>query len=787
MSSRVKIELLYGLFDQALIEAGFVPVANEGKKALGRDWNNLAPSSSELERRRTAYATRNIGVLAGTSLPNGNRFGIIDCDDDRLNNFICEAVGPVKSGKIGKKGVTVFVQVVGNLRNGKVLGPDGKPAVEFLIHKQQTILPPSIHPDGMRYRWFRKPLLDVLPAELPLLTEEREKVIRVILKNENAWAIINGGAGVKAHRLLLALTASGIAGLTRDHQWLARVIGELFHPEYKGNGRDEILGMLQSADAKGLGIRTGIRAAYDPGHEGPVPLGFTRDGLFALLDRGRQIIVVCSAQQLLSGQFLLGLAPDTLWEAQFANDKGFSAIAAGQALIAACRARGAFLPNRVRGRGIWREGDRLVINLAGTAESERFVYLCFDPIQLDVEANFDAGRLLRLLKVFNWRHAQDAMLLLGWLAVAPICGVLSWRPHLFVFGPPRSGKTTLHTIVRTIMQPLVLAADGSSSEAGIRQTLGPDSLPVVLDEFESDHNGAGLRQVMRLARSASSGDTPVLRGTPEGKAMAFSLSAIFFFAAVNPRGLSPADQSRIMMLELLMHSNVGEKARWIAEEEAYFRSLGPTWCSYMVARAHLISPAIELIEPRILAGDRRLRQNLSTLIGAGFVALHSRLPTEEEAEALVREYASLTERHADENDRDDAQECLSHLLSFPMEHYTLGHWLAVLHSGQEGERGLAFENAPKNVAAHDLILRLNGNMPGLFIMNDSPAMERVFRGTRWEDGAWKTALRKLPEAFIPKDPQQFSTRKWRCTGLPLEYVPLEPLAVPKAYDGETNF
>jgi hypothetical protein len=60
----------------------------------------------------------------------------------------------------------------------------------------------------------------------------------------------------------------------------------------------------------------------------------------------------------------------------------------------------------------------------------------------------------------------------------------------------------------------------------------------MLDEFESDQKGYGLRQVLRLARSASSADTQVLKGTPEGKAMTFSLRTTFFFAAINPRGMS---------------------------------------------------------------------------------------------------------------------------------------------------------------------------------------------------------------------------------------------------------
>ena len=50
-----------------------------------------------------------------------------------------------------------------------------------------------------------------------------------------------------------------------------------------------------------------------------------------------------------------------------------------------------------------------------------------------------------------------------------------------------------------------------------------DSRPVIIDEFESDQGRSHIAGVIRLARSASSAESPVLRGTPEGKAMQFAL------------------------------------------------------------------------------------------------------------------------------------------------------------------------------------------------------------------------------------------------------------------------
>jgi hypothetical protein len=354
---------------------------------------------------------------------------------------------------------------------------------------------------------------------------------------------------------------------------------------------------------------------------GPVALGYSKDGRFILLDRTRQIIDGYSATQLTQVACLMAFAPTDYWQRHFpAEEKSrapFSALDAGGYLIEQCRKAGPFELAEVRGRGIWLDGDRIVVNLGEPVDDAR--YICFRPIVIDAAAEFDTARLLTLLEKFCWRHQRDAVLLLGWLAIAPICGVLSWRPHIWVHGPAKTGKTTLHGLLKATCSPLVLSCDGGSTEAGIRQTLGPDSLPVIIDEFEGDQ--MHLKGVLRLARTASSADDPLLRGTPEGKALNFCLRTTFAFSAVNPLGMSVADESRIVMLELTPHDNDSDTAMTIAAEIGYFRKQRGKWCSQMVSRAALVPKAIERFEQVILSGDRRHQQNMATLLGGAFVAL----------------------------------------------------------------------------------------------------------------------------------------------------------------------
>jgi hypothetical protein len=256
--------------------------------------------------------------------------------------------------------------------------------------------------------------------------------------------------------------------------------------------------------------------------------------------------------------------------------------------------------------------------------------------------------------------------------------------------------------------------------------------------------------------------------------MSFSLRTTFLFSAINPRGMSPADQSRISMFELLMHANDREVAKRIAEDEAYFRSTGAGWCSHMIALAHLVQPAADAVDQH-LTGDRRHRQNMSILIGAGFVALNGRVPSDEEARALAANYAPSIERHGLEVERDDAQECLDHLLSFIVDDFPLGHWLASLRDEQLHRKN-DFVDAERIVTNYGMRVIAEGDERGFYIAHGAPAMEEVFHGTQWGQRAWQRALHKLGGAFSPKDPVQFTVLgKKRSVGIPLSFLPEEPL------------
>ena len=509
---------------------------------------------------------------------------------------------------------------------------------------------------------------------------------------------------------------------------------------------------------------------------GPLPLGYTRDNRFAFVLPQSRLLVIPSAGQLTSPSYLLGIAPYDYWAEKYPKDGGgFSAFAAGDTLIGQCRKAGGFNPLNVRGRGIWREGDEIVVNLGGPVPSPR--YLCFEPIALDAGGGFDTARLLRLLEMFAWRNPADAVLMLGWFAVAPICGALSWRPHAWVHGPSKSGKTTLHALAKAICSPLALNCDGGSSEAGIRQTIGADSLPVIIDEFEGDQHQ--IKGVLRLARTASSAEDPLLRGSPEGKAMSFALRATFLFSSINPLGMSVADESRIVMLELTKHDQKSETAQKIDAETAHFRTQEGRWCAFMVARAAAVLRAIALFERKLPSGDRRHRQNMATLLGGAFVALGG--GGDADVDQWVAKYAPTAAAHDEEHERDDGDECLDCLFSHTVRRlghpdYPLEHWAALAIAGNGEARTV--------LKIHDMALRsaADGEASGLLVKNGSAAINRIFQGSRWDDGGWKRALRKLQGVEALGKTVKINGKACRATRIPFDLVGL-PLDMPETEPG----
>jgi hypothetical protein len=211
-------------------------------------------------------------------------------------------------------------------------------------------------------------------------------------------------------------------------------------------------------------------------------------------------------------------------------------------------AAGIFNDKRKRGRGVFIDNDRVVVHLGDRLEVDgvitpiidfksNYIYellpaLEFDP-SVEPLTDDEGRRILKLAQRCGWNQPDDHLWFAGWIVSALICGILPKRPQLQIKVHHSGGKTeTLNQFVLPLLGGMAVEATGSS-EAFIRQKMGSDRRPVVIDESEQgDDNGRSRQAHLKLARYAFDGVT-VGRGTQGQEAVEFEMYSSFCMAGIN--------------------------------------------------------------------------------------------------------------------------------------------------------------------------------------------------------------------------------------------------------------
>lgn len=300
-------------------------------------------------------------------------------------------------------------------------------------------------------------------------------------------------------------------------------------------------------------------------------LGTDHDRYFFMAGRKGQVLSTSGSTLPSKRGFFLQLAPLEWWEEWFGGRKGPSWIRAADALITECDAAGIFRPEGIRGRGCWRdEDDRVVLHLGDrllapgkdeyqTPDSYKQQNAIYPRLaRLPGAAGTgqmtlgESKRIADLFQGLDWEAYSSGTLLAGWCALAPHCGALKWRPHVWITGPTSCGKTTVVTeMVIPLLGGMRVHREGLTSEAGIRQALQGDALPVLIDEVEQHNRNAEskVQGMLQLARSASSGGV-VSKGTPGGTEMRYEAKSMFLFSSTVVGIRQQADRNRTSILEL---------------------------------------------------------------------------------------------------------------------------------------------------------------------------------------------------------------------------------------------
>ena len=417
------------------------------------------------------------------------------------------------------------------------------------------------------------------------------------------------------------------------------------------------------------------------------------EGRAYFLKRADGRVVSHTLTSLTKPEVLGTLAAPAVWQKAFGGQTedghpvGWKVIgmAAQSHIVRAVEGLPEFDPNLTRGRGCWPHGSGVAWNrgdsvlIDGSTAPDNYVgghvYERGAPLPIDLSnrlSNQDGARLVNVLAECQWAHPHAPILVAGWIALAPICGALQWRPHIWITGPHGSGKSTVldEIILPAIGSRCVIRLAGNTSEAGLRQTIGKDSLPVLLDEAEAD--GRGMRSILELARSASTGDIIVRGSATNSGAHHFHIRSAFCFSAIDHSVAKAADESRITRLALKKSTDPDADRRYLNMRDNLAELMDRTFSARLGARMVRLAPVIlrsvATFEHAVTRrfGSRRLAQQYGALL-AGAYALTSEVEVaEEEAGLMVSEYVPDGEQR-EETQEDDATRMLHHFLSYQLD------------------------------------------------------------------------------------------------------------------------
>ena len=528
-------------------------------------------------------------------------------------------------------------------------------------------------------------------------------------------------------------------------------------------------------------------------------LGYDADGFYYQPRATGQVVRLSASAH--GSVNLCRLAPLPYWETLYPSKRGVNWTAAASDLFSRQAAVGIFNPEALRGRGVWWDrgrcvlhlGDRLVVDGQSqpitTPFTSRFHYQ--RAAALDGPGTFpplsdeEALTVLTIADRFRWDVPASAFLLAGWVTLAPICGALRWRPHVWLTGGAGSGKSAiLDRYVSVLLGDLRLVLVGNSTEAGIRQSLRCDALPVVLDEAESNEKAdqQRIQSILALARVASSeSKATTVKGTPAGEVSRFQVRSMFLLASIATGLKQGADQRRFAQLTLRNPAEIPlaqRQAHWQALDRDLDQLITPEFGSRLLARTVTLLPVILRavdVGTRVAAthfDSQALGDQYGTLLAGAWALQSSQVPTEAEVQGLIEGTDWSSYRQS--NELPDERRCLNRILQHQLRVETeervltrsIGE-LVELSCSSNPLEPVSSRHAEELLSRHGL--RIAEGM--LLVSNTAEAIGRILAETPWAS-SWSTILGRLPGAGPYGHPVRFrgAGSKARACAIPLEIL-----------------
>lgn len=493
-------------------------------------------------------------------------------------------------------------------------------------------------------------------------------------------------------------------------------------------------------------------------------LGFNAGTYYYLSLETQQVIGLSGpAHQKMN---LFTIAPLLYWQREFPSKLGVDWDTAADTMMRLCARRGIFSPEILRGRGAWFDdgrivlhcGDKLFVNTTPTSPVEirsRFVYERALPLRSQIDDPLsaqEASKFLDLVTMLPWATDMDALYLAGWCALAHVGGVLPWRPHLWVVGSKGSGKShVMAQIIRPILGDNCLFVVSETTEAGVRQSLRHDALPVLFDEAEGEDQRSQdrLQRILTLVRQSSSETGGrIAKGTVSGTAQSFQIRSCFAFSSINASLVQQSDRSRVTVLELRQDRRVTEFETLLAAEA---HLLTDAFIHRFYARSIRLAAVIRANSAtfaRVVAAvmsEQRAGDQIGTLLAGAWSLRSDDLVSFEEASEWVAKH-DWTDQKTEVASQSDEKSLVDFLLQQIVKVQTgTGQRERTIGELVDEVRRSEFDSEIASRTLGRLGMKVDDG--GLLVSNTADGIKRLLRATAWSVN-WAKILRRLPDSRV---------------------------------------
>jgi hypothetical protein len=560
--------------------------------------------------------------------------------------------------------------------------------------------------------------------------------------------------------------------------------------------------------------RDGRIASPEGGWE---PAGTTADGSLVIQSLVSGRYCVLTAQDFNERKLWLQLGPDHCERYTFTDPKTkkekFDADALMREMVRSCQHMGLFDWSRVRGPGLYRDADELILNdgeRVTTADGRRIVAApdfsgpCYQTgsspgftVKTPCASDADLAQVLQAFGSFGFRTPGDLVAVLGWLVAVGYGSALDAQWMLLLTAEKGSGKTSLTELMRLLLGPQAYRRDGIPTAAQVLAALEERAMTVMVDEAESTADKRKVAELFEVLRSGtqSSGQKNHAR-VRGGRLHHYNAPAGALLAGINLPAMDPATASRSIKVTLdTLPQDAGYQALLDPARREETIELGARLRRLGVARWSVMRDTLRLARDVLtaLGHDGRDASKWATVI-AGYVTLTQDAPaTAQRVEHLIG-VLGVRQPEAVAIPRD-GDACLS---------WMLGRKVAVLVSqGDERRKQHAriydvikeVVHGPQQERRHLIQqLELFGLRPlwsrgdgetestwklAVCSSHDNQGVRRLMQQSAWTQGGWKDAMVRLPGAT--SGVQRVAGRVERVVVLPMPAELLDTPA-PDVYD-----